>query len=61
MFYRKCEGCGCSLDPGEGRMCSECIQEIERKRARDEFLGIMLMADGSEFEQMGMEEILNGK
>lgn len=60
MFYRKCEGCGCSLDPGEGRVCDGCIQETERKRARDAFMGIMLMAEGDSFKQMVMEEILNG-
>lgn len=60
MFYRKCEGCGCSLDPGEGRMCDECIQEIERRKARDAFMGIMLVAEGNKFEQMEMEGILDG-
>lgn len=59
MFYRKCEGCGCSLDPGEGRMCDECIQEVERKRARDAFMGIMLMAGENEFKQMEIKEVLN--
>jgi len=29
-WYR-CEGCGCRLDPGEGRMCDEC-REVQKIR-----------------------------
>lgn len=34
--YRRCDRCGCSLDPGEGsywqgegRICEDCIRELE--------------------------------
>lgn len=31
-----CVGCGCSLDPAEGRLCEDCrkIEESHRKIAR---------------------------
>ncbi len=31
-----CVGCGCSLDPAEGRLCEDCrkIEEAHRKIAR---------------------------
>lgn len=29
----RCEGCGCSLDAGEGRICEECrVEEEEKER-----------------------------
>lgn len=35
-MWHKCERCGCSLDPGEGRICDECLEEMretaDRKR-----------------------------
>lgn len=30
-YGRQCEGCGCSLDPGEGRLCEDCQEEQEKK------------------------------
>ena len=27
-YYRKCEDCGCTLDPGEGRICDECAEKM---------------------------------
>lgn len=29
----RCDMCGCYLDPGEGRICDECQDELERKAA----------------------------
>lgn len=31
-YYRKCEDCGCTLDPGEGRICDECAEKCGRKQ-----------------------------
>lgn len=30
-YGRLCEGCGCRLDPGEGRLCEDCLEEKERR------------------------------
>ena len=30
-YYRKCEDCGCTLDPGEGRICDECAEKMRQK------------------------------
>lgn len=27
-----CERCGCRLDPGEGRYCDECLEEMRQGR-----------------------------
>lgn len=34
-YGRQCEGCGCPLDPGEGRFCEECQEERERAAKED--------------------------
>lgn len=31
----QCEGCGCPLDPGEGRFCEDCQDERERAAKAD--------------------------
>lgn len=42
QYHRICQGCGCSLDPDEGNLCTECEtkmaagQAVERKEADDE-------------------------
>lgn len=28
MGTYECERCGCRLDPGEGRYCEDCLEEI---------------------------------
>ena len=30
--YRICLRCGCALDLGEGEMCEECMEEMDRIR-----------------------------
>lgn len=30
-MYKQCEKCGCSLDFGEGRICSDCIRSAEEE------------------------------
>ena len=31
MYEYRCEVCGCYLDPGEGRICEDCLREDRRK------------------------------
>lgn len=31
MYYHECIVCGCSLDPGEGRICDECKEEQNKE------------------------------
>ena len=60
MFFHRCAICGCALDPGEGRVCDECILAGERKKARDaamELLSDACMEQG--FTQMEMEDYFN--
>lgn len=38
MWEHRCECCGCSLDPGEGRICEECLEEREREAERKRIL-----------------------
>lgn len=28
-YGRQCECCGCTLDPGEGRFCEDCLEEMK--------------------------------
>lgn len=30
-YGRQCECCHCILDPGEGRYCEDCLEEMERE------------------------------
>lgn len=32
MNRYRCDECGCYLDPGEGRLCEECL-ELKKSRA----------------------------
>jgi len=35
-YFRKCIICGCSLDPGEGDICTECeAEEIKTDQPRN--------------------------
>lgn len=31
-YYRKCEDCGCTLDPGEGRICESVLKKCGENR-----------------------------
>ena len=46
-YYRKCEDCGCTLDPGEGRICETDRRAVLRK-----------MILSTNYKQMEMEEFL---
>lgn len=41
MNRYRCDECGCYLDPGEGRLCEECL-ELKKSRAlrRKQSLGV---------------------
>ena len=41
-YYRKCEDCGCTLDPGEGRICDECAEKMRQKTDRRAVLRKMI-------------------
>lgn len=34
MWAYRCERCGCSLDPREGRYCEECLEEMQEETER---------------------------
>ncbi|MCI5874197.1 MAG: hypothetical protein PUJ55_06030 [Clostridiales bacterium] len=52
----QCEDCGCTLDPGEGKLCDECLEKKiilqNRKKEVDQ------MVRCTDYEQMEMEEFL---
>ena len=52
-YYRKCEDCGCTLDPGEGRICAEKMRQKTDRRA---VLRKMILS--TNYKQMEMEEYL---
>lgn len=35
MYGRQCERCHCTLDPGEGRYCEECLEDQKSMQDRD--------------------------
>ena len=55
-YYRKCEDCGCTLDPGEGRICDECAEKMWQKTDRRAVLRKMILS--TNYKQMEMEESL---
>lgn len=58
MIFRKCEVCDCTLDPGEGRLCDECLTDLERKQERND--EAEQMARATVYVQMELEEFSNG-
>lgn len=52
-----CRKCGCTLDPGEGKICEECRETTEKTRSRAERLQMMIEAKS--YTQMNIEEYLN--
>lgn len=54
----ECEVCGCRLDPGEGRLCDDCLDEQEEERHRRMELDRMIRS--TSYEQMEMEEFIHG-
>lgn len=59
MYFRKCEHCGCALDPGEGRICTDCKEELDSESCRKIEVGRMVRS--TKFKQIEMEDFLNGK
>lgn len=61
MYQYICKECRCRLDPGEVRgdgMCEECRDKAQRMRDRQEVMNSMVLA--VRFEQMRVEEFING-
>ncbi len=54
-YFRKCERCNCTLDPGEGRLCSECETEEKLRLERAEEVKKFLQED--ENGQVQLKEI----
>lgn len=52
----QCEGCGCTLDPGEGRLCDECQEKKIMLQSRE--MEVARMIRCTNYEQMEMEEFL---
>lgn len=46
-YYRKCIICGCSLDPGEGNICEDCIEDRKKKEHRQALLTGRIMESES--------------
>lgn len=57
MMEYRCECCGAYLDPGEGRICDECLDELNNQRQRRNEINQMILS--VDYKQMEMEEFLN--
>ena len=57
MYEYSCKKCGCSLDPGEGSICEECLEEADAEKQREEEIDRMVRSTG--YKQMRLEEFLN--
>ncbi len=60
MIFRTCSVCGHPMDPGEGQggICEDCLEYREQLENRRKAVERMVRA--TEYEQMEMEEFLNG-
>lgn len=56
MYEYSCKKCGCSLDPGEGSICEECLEEADAEKQREEEIDRMVRSTG--YKQMRLEEFL---
>ena len=56
MYFTKCRICGCSLDPGEGNTCDECMDEQYMRDKREEALKCIILS--TDFKQMELEELI---
>ena len=56
MYGYLCKRCGCRLDPGEGNICEECLDEMEVKKQREKEFDRMVRS--TDYRQMNMEEFL---
>lgn len=55
MSMYRCDVCGCYLDPGEGRICDECQDEIRRKKAAAKRVEPMIgEGQGGQYEMRGV-------
>lgn len=44
-YFNLCRKCGCSLDPNEGPVCSDCLEEEERKSVQSNYYQEALTSD----------------
>lgn len=51
-----CDGCGAHLDPGEGMLCDECREKLQKKIKKRETFNRLLCTDHGQVE-MRMEEL----
>lgn len=56
MYGYTCKKCGCTLDPGEGRLCDDCREEMNEEQNRKKEVDRMVRC--TDYEQMEMEEFL---
>lgn len=60
MFFYQCEICSCPLDPGEGRICEDCMAAAERGKAKEAAIGLLPASCGEQkFTQMEMGDFLH--
>lgn len=56
MYKYECTYCGCSLDPGEGRLCEDCLAKREQNRKHKVALDSMLLA--ADYTQIRVEDFV---
>lgn len=56
MYGYSCDRCGCSLDPGEGSICDECVEEVDAKKKKE--MEFDRMVRSTDYKQMKMEDFL---
>ena len=54
MYGYSCDKCGCTLDPGEGSICEECLEEADTKKQRER--EVERMVRSTDYKQMEMED-----
>lgn len=57
MLYR-CDTCGCYLDPGEGRTCDECKEQIERRSQKRETIKEAIRLNENNQYEMILQEVI---
>ena len=58
MNWHRCDICGCYLDPGEGRLCDDCQEDMRRREKKKESMRRLFVP--GDMGQMEMRlEVLN--
>ena len=54
----RCDACGCTLDPGEGRWCDECRERINlRNKKYKQYNEMVAESKGGQYEMRLQEAI----